>query len=784
MPTINIVGDIGGMIDGMTNAGGVWTYTTTGVDETVQWLENLRRLGLHEIVNNPRTGTYTFSQAVNATAEGATRSYGLASYGTTAVTNAETGLTTYSVSGLEADAGLNVIDGGLTFGVQAVQLGAAVLIGAGYGIKSYHDYPEFWTDLSEGLFDGIGGSEVMPVIARATSNGGIQNYVRETDINTIVENMHNLVKTNPEVEVSPDIPDPGYDKPISTSIDFEGANLAYAEAIAHSSTPVTPAATVLDTYNEANRYFQAQHPGHTPNAMQVSAAVFTQYGQNKSSCQVTLAEMPDRARIQELLVHSALTRMASVDTAPSASVTGYYKSDGSFDQYTNYRSSGGSASITAGLQADSTGAQYGTLYTSISATPAVIYDNNPNKDTDPATFWDTFANWKNRGFTVPRWNPQTRQQEYDKYIPLNIPQFDPDEDTQPQQDTAQSGEQDNPNPIVNPLKIALPWIFPPITIPDIPIGDTPEPPAPTPAFTESQALWSIYNPTYSELNSLGAYLWTSNIIDIIEKFFKNSPMEAIISLHMIYCTPTTQGRRNIVLGYLDSGVASDVVSSQYEEIDCGTVHVGEYFMDCRDYVNTQLDVFLPFIGIRRVDTADLMGADLNIIYKVDVLTGTILAQLFIERDGTRQCMYTFEGNCAVQIPLTSADRSRLISGLVGVASSAIGGMAAGGPAGAVAGAVGGAVHGLSNSATISRAGNLSGNSGSMGIKVPYLLITRQRTNDLGDYYATKGAPASYTTTIDQCHGLTVVRDVIINNIPCTATEKDIIENTLKNGIII
>jgi hypothetical protein len=286
------------------------------------------------------------------------------------------------------------------------------------------------------------------------------------------------------------------------------------------------------------------------------------------------------------------------------------------------------------------------------------------------------------------------------------------------------------------------------------------------------------------VSAVGSYLWSSSIIDIVQKFFAN-PMDGIISLHMIYTTPATGASQNIKLGYLDSGVSAKIVTNQYKIIDCGTIAVPEYFQDVRDYSPyTKCDIFLPFIGIRSLSPEDVINCKLRIKYTVDVLTGAILAELYITKRGITQCLYTFAGNGSVQIPLTGGDRTRLLSGIVSGVTAAVGGAAVGGITGMAAGAVHG-VQGLHNTSSVERTGNFSANAGAMGIKKPYLIINRKDAYDAYDYNRFIGYPANIACRLADCSGYTKVNSVHVENIPgATENEKERILSVLRSGIII
>ena len=68
----------------------------------------------------------------------------------------------------------------------------------------------------------------------------------------------------------------------------------------------------------------------------------------------------------------------------------------------------------------------------------------------------------------------------------------------------------------------------------------------------------------------------SKTIDTLSKLF-NDPMDAVIGLHELYATPSTQGDTTIKAGYLDSEVQSKLVGNRYTTINCGSVVVEEYY---------------------------------------------------------------------------------------------------------------------------------------------------------------------------------------------------------------
>lgn len=399
------------------------------------------------------------------------------------------------------------------------------------------------------------------------------------------------------------------------------------------------------------------------------------------------------------------------------------------------------------------------------------------------------------------------------WIPVKMPEFDPQQNPEKYPMTA-PGTQPVPGPGAEPAPSPYPQKAPqpdaqkgklpdtiPVTYPDPtpfprkdPIEDTDKPtdptqptnPTPTPPIVfptiggEANAIFTVYKPVISELNSLASVLWSSNFLENLIKIFTNNPMDAVISLHMLYATPHIGSRKNIKLGYLDTGIGSDVVDKQYLQIDCGTVRIPEYFGDARDYINSVVDVYLPFVGMRHLKTQDIVGSYVTIKAGVDVFTGTILYTINIRKtSGINQVMYAFEGNCAVALPLTGADKSRMFS-VLGAAAT---GAAIGGVGGAAVGAFGSIMNG-SQQADIQRSGNFGANSGAMGVKKPYIVVSRNVGYDANRYSYYHGYPANKTITLGACVGYTKVLDVRIEGIS-NATDYELaeIETLLKNGVI-
>ena len=327
-------------------------------------------------------------------------------------------------------------------------------------------------------------------------------------------------------------------------------------------------------------------------------------------------------------------------------------------------------------------------------------------------------------------------------------------------------------------------------------SDTPNPPkTPNPTDTGSgntpvvppvtgsaASLWAVYNPSQAELNSFGAWLWSSNFIDQILKLF-NNPMQSIIGVHKIFATPPTSGSASIKVGYLDSGVSANVVSAQYVTVDCGSVNVREQFGNVFDYEDTQIRLYLPFIGIVQLDTSDVMRGSVKVVYHVDVISGACLAEVRVTRDGGGGTLYQFSGDAAVRYPISSGSYMGVVSGVLGVVGGIASGIMSGGAtlpmaAGAIAG-------GLSGARTqVQHSGSFAGNAGAMGAKKPYLIIERPQTAVADGYGNYQGKGANRIALISSMSGYFKMTDIHTDSITGAAeSEIEAVRAALAGGVI-
>ena len=116
--------------------------------------------------------------------------------------------------------------------------------------------------------------------------------------------------------------------------------------------------------------------------------------------------------------------------------------------------------------------------------------------------------------------------------------------------------------------------------------------------------------------------------------------------------PVADERETVKLANYDTHVLSDVVAETPIDIDCGTVTLNEVFENVIDYSPfTTLDIYLPFIGIQRLDIDVVRNKAIHLVYTFDVLSAKCLAKLMYNDD----ILYQFAGSIADDIPYVATN---------------------------------------------------------------------------------------------------------------------------------
>lgn len=315
---------------------------------------------------------------------------------------------------------------------------------------------------------------------------------------------------------------------------------------------------------------------------------------------------------------------------------------------------------------------------------------------------------------------------------------------------------------------------------------------------------TAFLPTVSQLNDLAAYLWSNPIsFESLEKLVSN-PFDLIIGLHMLPISIASAGTKDIKPGALTSGISAAYTDKQIITKDFGTLTIAERWGSVLDYAPyTKVQIHLPYIGTRTLDTDEVMGKTIGLKYKVDILSGACVAEISVNGS----VMYEFAGNMALDIPITASDHRQLLATLatIGVAATGAGVAALGGAGGAAAAGVaasdaagatgitaatvskvGNAAVGLvmASKPTIERAGGLGSAAGWCGVQTPYILIESPEQSLPKNYMSFNGYPCNMTFTLSQLTGYTQCETVRFGSAHATDPEVQEIIASLQAGVVL
>lgn len=301
----------------------------------------------------------------------------------------------------------------------------------------------------------------------------------------------------------------------------------------------------------------------------------------------------------------------------------------------------------------------------------------------------------------------------------------------------------------------------------------------------------VYKISEANLNRVGELLF--NPLARLQLNFPSNPIDAIVSLNIFPCAPDVGGE--VTIGAFGYNMASQVlgvtakgnpITTQFKTLDFGTVNVEEDWNSYLDYDATSVTLFLPFIGEVELPADEVVGSSVNVQYTIDFFTGMCVANVLIKknvilasrRTVSHKTQHSYQGNCAINLPLTAVNYGTMIGSFVNAASSGL----RTGMAGA-AGSFASDVASGNFKPTITTKGTLSANAGYCGILYPYIIVTRPITTEPDNYQEVLGYPSYMENSIGACKGLCVCDDIKLNGITgATDSELSRIKQLCREGV--
>jgi hypothetical protein len=297
---------------------------------------------------------------------------------------------------------------------------------------------------------------------------------------------------------------------------------------------------------------------------------------------------------------------------------------------------------------------------------------------------------------------------------------------------------------------------------------------------------TVYNPTYTQVVDLGNYVWNSLPVDTLKKMFSN-PMDVIIGLSIFPFLIDDDSRNwEIMIGNINSHVVARKARNQFQTVDCGKLYIKPYSKSYLDYSPyTKIELALPYIGTKQLDTDIIMGKWIWVKYRVDLISGGCMAILSFSdtENGEYSVIAEYTGKCNIEIPISGSDFRELGRGIL----QAVAGT------GAILlsnGAVGGdwVGSGLANMVTgmkpnIERSGGLTSCIGLLGVQKPRIIKTIPRQCVPENQAQLQGYPVLIKDNFANLEGFTSFEEVSIKGARMTEREKQRAKALLESGVI-
>lgn len=309
---------------------------------------------------------------------------------------------------------------------------------------------------------------------------------------------------------------------------------------------------------------------------------------------------------------------------------------------------------------------------------------------------------------------------------------------------------------------------------------------------------NCYKIDTANLHKVGQCLYGTTLLGLIQSISVN-PLDFIISLMIFPCSPNVGSSENIKLGGWLAAAAGGAalgfdatgsrLSSQFKTVSFGSVAIPENWGNFLDYSQTNIELYLPFIGAVSIDVSECMGGTIEVEYTIDFFTGMCVANVLCTRSNYSlpsgkalsnvHAEHAYQGNCAIQIPLSAINYGSMVGSLINACTQGITNPVAG-FTGIMTDAVSGGLR-----PNVSSKGNIVANAGFCSVLYPYVRITRPITAEPDTYQEVMGYPSYINTSLGQCEGLCICDGIDLQNVSgATDNELNRIKQMCSEGVYV
>lgn len=284
------------------------------------------------------------------------------------------------------------------------------------------------------------------------------------------------------------------------------------------------------------------------------------------------------------------------------------------------------------------------------------------------------------------------------------------------------------------------------------------------------------------VSPVGSTIELADNLGIIDILMNGKLIDYVLDCHIIPTAISGATVEGLKVGYRQfNDLQLAKATTDYVEIDCGSLSIGEYWANFLDYSCT-VKLFLPFVGFVPIDNEYWNGGTIKVVYHFNIIDGSFQAYV-VSTSSKSQLQDTvigqYGGVCCVHMPITGLQYSNVVAGLVNGTAGTVAKAGEGNVAGAVTNAMNMAM--LRPDAPSSNGYNAS--SSFLSERFPYLLIERPASQFSENYNKEMGLPLNVTCLLSTVHGFTVVDNPVLK-INCSDAEYQELCSLLKSGVIL
>lgn len=238
----------------------------------------------------------------------------------------------------------------------------------------------------------------------------------------------------------------------------------------------------------------------------------------------------------------------------------------------------------------------------------------------------------------------------------------------------------------------------------------------------------------SDVNAIANAIWIGD--DGSEITATNN----ILSYKQIYDTLSSDNEQTLKLGGYSTGRTAKYLVDYTFVRSLGSITIPEYWHNADDYEHTDIQIYVPLVGLISVDAKVAMGHTLRLDYRYEIIDGKALAVLYCDSYGSDSVIWQSSCNFGVTEPISSESYMTYANSYWTILTSQLGELQ------------------------------------------PYALIDRRQP--ASDIIDVSGNRVQIVKKVSDCEGFVAFERVYLNDIDGTSNELEEINSILTSGIIV